>query len=1126
MRSRNYFLLLLFILLSTAAFSQKPDLQFKHLSTLNGLSHDFARRIIQDHRGYMWIATINGLNKYDGLSVTVYKNNKNNKTSLSSNNVYTVMEDSYKNLWVGTTIGLDLYRRDTDDFLHYPLENGKFIERIYEDQKKNIWVASGNKLYLFDRKKRTFTVFASEGLNETGAILCMFEDKAGAFWVGGFHGLWKLDRVTKKAQKVREIGSKPITAIFEDNENKFWIASREDGLFLYNRKTASFIHFKHNPRDPNSIPTNVILRVAEDPSGNLWLGSENEGLIIYDKKYNLFYNYKHSSLDNETINSNTIYSIYRGRNNEMWLSTFSGGVELAEPRRFHHIKNDPLNPKSLSDNNVSFLYEDSKGNFWVGTDGGGLNLYNRKTGTAVRFKHDPDNPKSLSTNIITFILEDHKKQLWIGHWGGGLDLYDEKKNQFIHFRSNPKNTKESLLFNNVIDLYEDKKNNLWVGTSSGLDLFDTNTNKFTHYSLPENGLKTFITDILEDRDNNLWIGGFGGLYLLDRNTKKTSIYRHNDKDSTTLNNSVVNTIFEDSKGNLWVGTVSGLNLMNKKNRTFVSFNNREITEAEAVYGILEDNKNNLWLSTTNGLSKFNPATKTFINYTVSDGLQGNSFKDNSFVKLKSGELAFGGTNGFNIFNPDSIKTNKTVPQVILTDFRIFNKKVPLSEKSPLKKVITETDAITISHKESVISFDFSTISYTNPEKNQFAYKLVGLEKDWNYVGNKRTATYTNLNPGTYYFKVKASNNDGIWNENETTLKITVIPPYWKTWWFRILLTFTLFLIFFLIYKLRIRGIKGQKMALERLVQARTEEIVAQNEQLTEQQEELKKKDEEILSRIAIIQKIADEISEGNYSTRIQAEEKDVLGSLSYTLNRMAASLEESFNKNNELMQKKDEFLSIASHELKTPVTSIKAVIQLIDRATYQNEETRKIYPFISRAKTQVNKLTEIINDLLDVSKINAGKLELKISSFYIEELITETLDGIFSDDKTHEVSIEGDLRVLIKADRFRIEQVLNNLVSNAVKYSPGKNQLFITISSTKKTVKISVKDQGIGIPADKTPFIFERFFRVQESSQNFPGMGLGLYISYEIVKRHGGKMGVESETGKGSTFWFTLPIEE
>lgn len=828
---------LLFILLSFVpifCWSQKPDYVFKRINANHGLSSGFVRTVMQDHKGYMWFGTTHGLNKYDGYEITTYKNIPGDSASLVSSDIPEVFEDSYNQLWIGTIDGICRLNRETDNFAFYEATKGLMVDHIVEDKEKNVWISADAYLYRYNRKRDTFTRCNDEPLPRI--ITRMFIDSKDTFWISTEDGMYIFDRQNFTFARQRHIDIRMIRVIYEDSRGNFWIGSSVEGLKLYDRASQTV----STPNFIDSLDVYAVFSFMEDEEGNLWIGSENRGLFIFDTEKRKLYRYQTIKGNDESLSFNTINDMCLDSNGHAWLGIFMGGVNYVTQRKFAHIHANNPYDKQINSNNILSFCEDQDGNIWIGTDGGGLNFYNRKNDTYTYFLNEPGNPASITTNYVTGVVEDKEGNIWAGLWAGGIARYDKETQEFTRFRHDENDPENTLRYDGIINLYIDKRSNLWVSTLHGLDRFDLETHEIEHLDFGSFA-KNYVRNILEDSRGNLWLCTTMGLLLYNRDTKEFTSYTHSDSIKTSISNSKVFYIYEDSKRRLWVCTAGGINYFDIENNAFTAYQQKDGLPDNAVFGALEDRQGNLWLSTNNGICRFNPETKAIKNFDVNDGLQGNQFREHTLLKLRTGEMLFGGTNGYNIIDPAKISDNPFVPPVVFTGFKIFNEDVPVGENSPLSRHISQAKSIALPYHASVFSFEFSALSYELPEKNRFAYMMEGFDEKWIYCGDIRSATYTNLDPGRYTFRVKAANNDGLWNETGASIGLIITPPYWQTWWFKILAVIAITGLAIAWYQTRVKNIKKYNEVLENQVRERTHDLSLANRELEIQKEELKAK---------------------------------------------------------------------------------------------------------------------------------------------------------------------------------------------------------------------------------------------------------------------------------------------
>jgi ligand-binding sensor domain-containing protein/two-component sensor histidine kinase len=825
-------------LLSSFLFSQTNQVSVAgglvSILSEHGLSQNTIHHILQDSKGFIWFATEDGLNRYDGYNFTVYKNNLKDSYSISDNFIWTIFEDKQGVLWIGTNSGgLCKFDREKERFITYKnnpddptsliLNN---VRAIYEDNEGNIWIGTEAGLDKFDRKNNIFIHYRHDtkvtNSLSNNVVLSVFEDKDGELWIGSDGGL---DNYDKKNNRFFNYSSNPynsnslshnvVLSINQDSQGYLWIGTLK-GLTKFDKKTGKFFRYLINLSETNSINSNRINSVLEDKSGTLWIGT-GDGLFQFDRINSKFNKIKSSLPGSNILINNNVLSLYEDNSGLVWIGTAEDGIVKynRERTKFKHYKNDPFNPNSLTHNTIRAIFQDDDGILWIGTLGGGLNRLDLKNNKFLIYKNNPGDKFSLSDNSVSAIHKDSYGYIWVGTWGGGLNRttspvnINSKNLKFVSYKDEHSNLSAgrgshlSSSSNIIQSIYEDSEGRLWIGTGIGLNLYDRKKDHFINFinepdnpfSLSSNQVQSCI---LQDKKGNLWIGTWSGLnkltvselnsVLVDPSKVKFERYRFQAGNPNGISDERVISIYQDFEGYIWFGTYGGgLNKFSVEkdgNERFISYTTEDGLTSNIIYNIQGDNEGKLWLSTDNGLSMFDPAKGIFRNFDVSDGLQGNQFFWGAGFRGMNGELFFGGTNGFNLFNPKELRSNNHIPPVVITNFQIFNKPVEINiEDSPLKKSITLTNEIELSYSQNVFSFEFAALDYTVPGKNHYAYMMEGFDGDWIFSDKRRFVTYTNLDPGEYIFRVKGSNNDGIWNEKGTAVVIKILPPLWRTWWF-------------------------------------------------------------------------------------------------------------------------------------------------------------------------------------------------------------------------------------------------------------------------------------------------------------------------------------------------------
>ncbi|MFA3783965.1 two-component regulator propeller domain-containing protein [Melioribacteraceae bacterium 4301-Me] len=860
---KNNQLLLAFILnVCTLAQQSNQEYTFRQLRMEDGLSQSTAFCMIQDKKGYLWIGTANGLNRYDGYSFKVYYNDPLDSNSISDNGIFSLYEDKDGNIWIGTIMGyLNKFERKKEIFKKIKLfdnlandnpcksyefpfpfsrNNEKSIMSIAEDKQGYLWIATwGMGLIRYDKKKNEILRFHKNDNNNrhitSNRIKSVVVDSYGNIWAGSLGG--GLVRITPKENnsfhKVmnsydiaqfsfspinkNSLSSNNITCLSLDNNGNLLIGTYGGGFNILNKSELNknkeeihFVNYTNKPNNLNSLSSNIVMAIIQDHLNYYWVGTFEGGLDRLDLKTHNYTNFKNNPTMPNSLSKNDILSLFEDRSGNIWVGTHLGkGINKIERNlvKFNRLSRAAQKNVGLNDEVVWAIYPDKDSILWIGTYKGGLNCFDRKNLHFTYYIHKADDPFSISDNHIRAIADDGMGNLWIGTYDKGLNKFNKKTKQFQHYFHSDKDT-TSLSSNQIQAVYIDSSKTFWIGTfGGGLNYFKYNPHqngriafkKYLHnpndqFSISDNR----IYCIYEDKEGILWIGTFGGgLNKFNKETQKFFPYKNIPSDINSLSDNRVISIYEDENNFLWVGTFGGgLNKFDKKTEKFVRYNQKHRINSTVTYGILEDDKNNLWLSTDNGLFKLNTVTNKFIQYDLHDGIQSMEFNGGAFAKSTSGEMFFGGINGLNYFYPDSIKDNQYIPPVVISKIRIFN-----------EPITGEPDTLILEFNQNFFSFEFAALDFTYPPDNLYAYKLEGFDMDWHYVNSKnRMANYTNLSPGKYIFKVKGSNNDGLWNMEGTNLYIIISPPFWQRWWFITVLTIVIGLTVYYLSTIRFRAL--------------------------------------------------------------------------------------------------------------------------------------------------------------------------------------------------------------------------------------------------------------------------------------------------------------------------------
>ena len=1062
------------LLVAGQVVARSPSIRFDPLSLEDGLSQNTVTAIVQDQAGFMWFGTQDGLNRYDGYQFIQLKHDPRDPATLRNDSILALHLDPNGDLWVGTEGGgLSRWDTTTEAFVHYNEETGtpagferERVRVITRDKNGILWIGLHQSgLYSFDEQTGQWQQFQAEAGDlkslSDNRVRAIHEDRTGRLWVGTLGGLNLFDRATGSFTHFNadlgdpsSISDDRVRTIFEDSQQRLWIGTLGGGLNRLDRSTGTFEHFTHDENDPNSLSQNRVRTIFEDNDGRLWVGTD-QGINLLQKDKS-FTRYQHNPTDPSSLSADRVVVVFQDRADMLWVGTQGGGLNRWHPLdwSFGHYKGGLA---GLSNDEVLAFTQNQNGLLYVGTLGGGLNTIDRKTGKTRVLRHDPQDEFSLSDNRVTALLHDSEQTLWVGTLAGGLNRQISGTERFEHFRAD-ENNPESLPSDGIMTLFEDRHGVIWAGTfGGGLSRFDRNTGTFSNYQNKADNPFSLsgnqVSSIVEDPSGGLWVGTLGqGLNFFDHDAGLFRQFHHEPGRQTSLSSDEILSLHLDQSGVLWIGTQGGgLNVLERlgadsKTTTFKRYSEHDGLPNDAVYGILPDEQGDLWLSTNRGLARFKTSGQEFESFDVTDGLQANEFNLGAYYLGQSGEMFFGGVNGFNAFMPDRIKRNSMVPPLALTSFMKLNE--PALTETPLNQI----KQLELGYRDYVVSFEFAALDYRSPKNNRYAYKLDGLDENWIELGNRNEITFTNLAPGPYTLQVRGSNSDGIWNEAGISLPISVAAPPWMQWW-----AYALYALIAAAIVLRFIYVQRQKEQTRKALFLAADEAQAANEA-------------------------------------------------------------------------KSEFLANMSHEIRTPMNGVIGMTHVLKTTSLTTEQQGHVDVIHKSGDA----LLEVINQILDFSKVESKHVEIEQEAFDLRGCIEDVLDLLAPIAAQKGIDLgywmEQETPEAIIGDRMRIRQVLINLVGNGIKFTDD-GEVMIKVSrhlraNLKQEIEIIVEDSGPGISADKLDRLFKPFSQGDaSSSRRFGGTGLGLAISKRLSELMGGRLFVESVEGQGSAFHFTLTAE-
>ncbi|MCF8338018.1 MAG: response regulator, partial [Bacteroidales bacterium] len=1084
------------------------NVRFHNFSIDDGLSQNSVYDIHQDSLGFVWLATQEGLNRFDGERFKVYKHQDQDTGSLVNNYISVIKPSMHGKLWIGTLEGASLYSYNKDGFKNHFAEGDAYemlqnssVEDILVDEQNTTWFSGDRGLFSYKPEEGVKHYSFLDTLSVNKIIYKLFELSEEKFLLGTSQGAFIFNKAQKTFQPLQmnkkgALQNKKIDFVFdiiEYNNGRIWMAATGAGLVRYDPGTKNAWLWSENSSLKPNLEDDMVTTLEISPKGELWVGGYSGLQIINFEDSNLKY-VEHKSYRQNSLARGEVTGIMFDEAKNCWVGTSGGGVSVYSPgkNKFRLEKNRVKDDNSLPSNMVMALLKENNGKVWVGTDGNGLHKYLPGKDTYTSYQYEKSNPQSLNSSFVISLNKDFSGRIWVGTYGWGVNVYNRDRDNFQSFADDtPLGALNEETINRILQTSD---STYWFATMNGLHYYENIHRKGKHLystdtalSLPHNQ----VWDVFEDHQNNIWVGTLKGMAKLSPEKRIIKIYSAKNDKPGSLPDKSVNTFAEDHKNRLWIGTDEGIARLDPKHDSIIAYRNQYGLPDGVIYDILPY-ESTLWISTNQGLYEFEIENKVVRHYTQNDGLQSMEFNAGAAYKAADSEMFFGGIKGYNRFYPDSIEVSKYNPEVLITDFKIFNESVEIGDwkgRNILSNPVFLTDKIELSYTDRMISFEFASMDVATPEDIEYKYKMEGFDNSWTHIQKNKEVTYTNLAPGSYTFIVKGTNADGVWSRDKGKLKIKINPPYYQTTWFKITIIILVILLIYLVIKLRERRLHQEKVKLEKQVSDRTKELSKKNEELEEHRNNLEKL---IKERTSDLQKAKEE-----------AEASDRL---------------------------KTAFLTNMSHEVRTPMNAIIGFSDILKDMDLSYEERKE---YVEMIHTNSNKLLELIDDIVDLSRVETEGLQLKIEqvevNLLIDEIYQQAITIMDNQGKTEQLNIEkyqpSKDQLIVEADISRLKQVLHNLISNAIKFTSMGSVTF-GYQLNDDSVEFFVKDTGIGIEADKQDIIFQRFRQLDDSNtRKTGGTGLGLALVKVLLEKMGGQIQLDSEYGKGSRFYFHLPIE-
>lgn len=1065
------------------------DLRFERISVDQGLSSNSVFSIVQDNKGFLWMATGIGLARYDGIEFQNSFSIPGDENSLSGNLTNVVYEDSKDQIWVGTDgEGLNRLLDSNGNFTRFknnPDTSNSLADNrvrdITEDDYGYLWIATAGGVSKINLDNQNISSYKNDlddahSLSDND-VWSVYKDSRGSIWIGTTKGLniYRPDtddflRYQYCQDRPGSISSDTIFAMYEDRGGRFWVGTYLGGLNLMDRETGWFTTYQSIPGNPYSLSNNAVWSIHEDKQGNFWVGTAG-GLHTMDRQDGTFTRIQNDTGNQFSLSHNIVRSIYEDNTGIIWIGTNGGGLNKLDFNKqiFKLYQHNPGNLNSLSHNQIHSVIESESGGIYAGT-ANGFNFIDLNNGKVIRNEVEGGNSISLIHEVVRSLFQSEDGTLWIGSFGGlqSFNFLTGVSNIYVNDPINPL----SLSHNPVSSLCEDTSGKLWVGTFlGGLNLLDIDTGLFKRYrhdSQDQNSISSDgIRKVFKDKNGVIWIATTQGLNRYNTVSDDFTRFLHEKENPHSLVNNHIYSIYEDSRGLLWIGTNGGgLNVLDRNTGIFTHVTDTRLS-SNIIFSIIEDDQGCLWLGTNTGLVCFNPDTLKAILFDKDKGLPANQFEMNAVHKKSDGTLLFGNRDGLVAFCPEELKLSKYIyiPPVVITNFTVSNQTGNLIKYQPI--VDGNNARYILDYTHSSLTLSFVALDFAAPMKNQYAYMLEGFDKNWHSTtAENRQAVYTNLGSGDYVFRVKASNSDGLWNEIGASLYVTITPPFWQTWWFITLMILGAIGTIYSGYRWRLAAMASRQRFLESQIKARTVEL-----------EGLYQKEYDLHQRL----------------------EKQVKDQVEYT--------------------------RALVHELKTPITTLKAASELLSEEV-KSEPLTSLSFNITRS---VDNLDNRIDELLDLARGDLGLLKINPEPIDLKETLSIIVSDLTPVAKLKQKVIKTnipDTLPNILADRERLTEIMQNLITNAIKFTPKNGKIAISAYNHNNMIQVEVSDNGCGVNKIDLDNIFTPYYKRgnQNHLDNLGGLGIGLSLSKMLVELHGGRIWAESEKGKGCTMRFTLPI--